>query len=148
MTCDQCFGANGGDPVRTRDGNLCYVVTQDNQLQRSVCPGDPAPKKLPDGSDVPKEIADGVVNTFCAFIGADTPLEFLTWLACYMYASYEDGDLLQSEMVGITGTCGKVETKLSVLTFDCAAMCDSLLVGLCTCIQAGVCFGNIGGGGS
>ena len=110
-TCDQCFGTNGNDALRTRDGAKCFVVMDDNELQLTACPGDPAPSKLPDGSDTPAEVAGGILNTFCMFVGQEPPLELATWLACYMFALYQDGDILYSEMVGITGMYTEMAAK-------------------------------------
>lgn len=109
MSCGECLGLEGSPPANTiSGGDFCFIITavkggDIDQWNQTACPGDPPPPTYPNGTAVDPSTADSIVNAFCAAAGSDGILGFATWAACYMYSFYGDGDLLDEEMVGITG---------------------------------------------
>ncbi|CEL06472.1 hypothetical protein ASPCAL09649 [Aspergillus calidoustus] len=103
------------DIVSADNGYSCYRTTSDSSSLGDIvkCPGDPAPKKNPDGSDVDAEIASGVVSAYCNSAG--DPLVFVNTIGCLLFAYYEaNGDPVAEAEAG-----GR-------------AVCDTIFSGACT----------------
>lgn len=101
LTCDECLGNDGNDPATAAGGTVCYLTTGGEDLGNlTACPGDPAPKKLPDGSD--SNLAEDLVDAWCTTAGALDIGGFLTFASCYGFALAEAaGDPYEQIKVGI-----------------------------------------------
>lgn len=97
-------------------GVTCYrSVEEDGNLGDLVkCPGDPAPSKNPDGSDV-GEIAGGIIQSYCDTAGGNLAVSFVNTVGCLLFGYYEaNGDPLAQAEKGAS------------------AVCDSIFLGACT----------------
>lgn len=112
ITCDECLGRNGNSPAVTGEEPSCYIGTGDpNTLGNfTSCPGDPAPAKMPDGSDN-TIAADGIVTALCDGVGPGNPFGWATWAACFMYSFEQAGNTLAENEAGID--CEYLESVLS-----------------------------------
>lgn len=85
-----------------------------NLGKRVKCPGDPAPKKNPDGSDA-DDPEDGIIQSYCNTAGGGLPVAFANTVGCLLFGYYEaEGDPIAEEESGSM------------------AVCDSIFSGACT----------------
>ncbi|KAI1818379.1 hypothetical protein GGS20DRAFT_286591 [Poronia punctata] len=121
------------DDVSADNGYTCYQTSENDDVLGDMvkCPGDPAPKKNPDGSDA-AEVAGGIIGAWCAAGGSlPTPLgEFASIVGCLQYGFYEaHGDPAKEAETGAKGVCNTIFAGACTWFFDVApdiseSMCD------------------------
>ena len=81
---------------------MCWTTGVGGKGGPVKCPGDPAPKKNPDGSDV-AGLAEDLMSTFCT-VGAGPP--WISVPACYLFGYFEsNGDPVAEGTAGAKGIC-------------------------------------------
>ncbi|KAM0718985.1 hypothetical protein Q7P37_006057 [Cladosporium fusiforme] len=121
-SCEECFGLDGNDPIKTSDKASCTIVTESDDGKISVmnkktaCPGDDVPEEDPDGNPS-SDLAEGVIDAWCAAAGSGGMFGFPNMLACYGWAFSKNGDVLEQNKIGAT------------------LVCDTMFMGMCTFFQ-------------
>ncbi|KAI1816330.1 hypothetical protein GGS20DRAFT_239078 [Poronia punctata] len=124
------------DDVKADNGYACYQTNdQDGSLGDMVkCPGDPTPKKNPDGSDVTGDAAGGIISAWCA-AGGKIPGafgEFASIVGCLQYGFYEaNGDPAAEAEAGAKGICNTIFAGACTWFFDVSPGLNEPLVDPC-----------------
>ena len=107
LTCDECLGLDGNEPAKSENGVICHISegNADTLGQRTACPGDPPPEKNPDGTPS-SDVAEGVMDAYCAAAGSGGLFGWTTFAACYAYTyASANGDPLEEAEAGVNGRC-------------------------------------------
>ncbi|KAM0354921.1 hypothetical protein ACHAPU_000759 [Fusarium lateritium] len=100
VDCDEASEASEAN------GYKCYVLNGDDSSlgDHAKCPGDPAPKKNPDGTDV--SIGEAIIDTYCKNAGAPA---WLNIPGCFIFGFYEaQGDPVKEAESGAMGVCNVI----------------------------------------
>lgn len=140
FTCEECFGLNGNDPVKTSDTATCTIITENDSgisvmEKKTACPGDDVPEEDPDGNPS-SDIAEGVLDAWCAVAGSNGLFGFPNMLACYGWAFSKNVDVLEQNKIGqtrkSTAYCSHWFANLANIF---PVVCDTLFFGMCTYFQ-------------
>jgi hypothetical protein len=108
-SCEECFGLNGYEAIKTSKGASCAIVTDRDgkwdrlSTQPTACPGDEVPETDPDGNPS-KEVYEGILDAWCAAAGSGGLFGFPNMLACYGWAFVNTDTTLEENKAGVTRT--------------------------------------------
>jgi hypothetical protein len=108
-SCEECFGLDGYEAVKTSKGASCHIVTDRDgewdklSTQVTACPGDDVPPTDPDGNPS-EEVYEGILDAWCAAAGSGGLFGFPNMLACYGWAFGNTDTTLEENKAGVTRT--------------------------------------------
>ncbi|KAF4960746.1 hypothetical protein FSARC_10375 [Fusarium sarcochroum] len=100
VDCDEAGDASEAN------GYKCYVSNEDDESlgDFAKCPGDPAPKKNPDGTDV--SIGEAIIDTYCKNAGSPA---WANIPGCMIFGYYEaQGNPVKEAETGAYGICNTI----------------------------------------